>query len=101
MRGASRAATLLDEARRRITAASARGGRRTRLALAFAVLLAAALLGACLFGLGHVLIGGLVKGNWRAGGFGVALAGATGLALLVEVAILRRRLPADGSPKGD
>ena len=91
---------MLDDARGRITAASARGGRRTRLALALAGVLAAALLGAFLFGLWHVLFGGLVKGNWRAGGFGVALAGGTAVAMVLEVAIVRRWLASVGAPKG-
>ena len=68
--------------------------------LALAGVLAAALLGAFLFGLWHVLFGGLVKGNWRAGGFGVALAGGTAVAMVLEVAIVRRWLASGGAPKG-
>lgn len=75
----------------------ARSGTRPRIALAFAGVLAAVLLGAFLFGLWHVLFGGLVKGNWRAGGFGVALAVIAGAALALEVAVVRRVLPPAGS----
>jgi Na+(H+)/acetate symporter ActP len=91
---------MLGDARRRITAASSRGGRRTRLALALAGLLAATLLGAFQFGLWHVLFGGLVKGNWRAGGFGIALAVIAGVLLTIEVAIARRLLPRDRPAEG-
>lgn len=84
---------LFVDARGRITAASASGGRRTGLALALAGLLAAALLGAFLFGVWHVVFGGIVKGNWRAGGFGLALAAIAGGLLVIELAIARRLLP--------
>jgi membrane protease YdiL (CAAX protease family) len=95
----SPAVALLGDARGRVTAASARGGRRTRLALALAGALGAALLGAFLFGSWHVLFGGLVKGNWRAGGFGVALAGGTAVAMVLEVAIVRHWLASADPPK--
>jgi hypothetical protein len=88
---------LLGDARGRITAASARGGRGTRLALALAGVLAAALVGAFLFGLWHVLFGGFVKGNWRAGGFGIALTAIAGGLLAIEAAIARRLPPPAGS----
>ena len=55
--------------------------------------LAAALLGAFLFGLWHVVVGGFLKGNWNAGGFGIALASVAGVLLWIEAAIARRLLP--------
>jgi hypothetical protein len=42
------------------------------------------------FGLWHLIVGGIVNGNPRAGGFGLGLAAASG-ALLALVAVLRRR----------
>jgi hypothetical protein len=86
------------EARARITTAWARGGAGSRIALALAVALAVALLGAFLFGLWHVLVGGFVKGNWNAGGFGIALASVAGVLLWIEAAIARRILPAVEGP---
>jgi len=80
------------EARSRITTAWARGGTPTRITLALAVALAAALLGAFLFGLWHVVVGGFLKGNWKAGGFGIALAGVAGVLLWIEAAVARRLL---------
>ena len=96
--GASSAERPIDyeppwrEARARITTAWAGGGAGTRIALAFAVALAAALLGAFLFGLWHVVVGGFLKGNWNAGGFGIALASVAGVLLWIEAAIARRLL---------
>ncbi len=84
------------EARARITTAWARGGAGRRIALALAVALAVALLGAFLFGLWHVVVGGFVKGNWNAGGFGIALASVAGVLLWIEAAIARRLLPPAG-----
>ncbi len=69
-----------------------RGGRPTRVALALAGVVAAALLGAFLFGLWHVLFGGVVRGNWGAGRFGIALAAISGALLVLEVAVGRRLL---------
>jgi len=43
----------------------------------------AVLVGALAFGLWHVVVGGLIDGNPRAGAFGVGLALAAGIALLV------------------
>jgi hypothetical protein len=40
----------------------------------------------------HVLFGGFVKGNWRAGAFGIALAGLSAVLLAVEAKLLRRML---------
>jgi hypothetical protein len=82
------------EAHNRIAAAWARGGTPTRIALGGAILVAAALLGAFVFGLWHVVVGGFVKGNWNAAGFGFALSGAAGVLLWMEAAIARRLLPA-------
>jgi len=87
---------LFVDVRGRIAAASARGGGGTRSALALGGVLALALLGAFLFGLWHVGFGGVVKGNWRAGGFGAALAVVSGALLWVEVAAARRLLPPAG-----
>jgi len=39
-------------------------------------------LGAFLFGVWHVIGGGVIRGNWRAGAFGIGLAAVAG-ALLV------------------
>ena len=55
------------------------------------VLLALALTGACLFGLWHVVVGGLVNGNPRAATFGAVLASMTGAAL-AGLAFASRRL---------
>jgi hypothetical protein len=86
------------EARSRMTGAWAGGGTGKRLVLALAVALAAALLGAFLFGLWHVVVGGFLKGNWKAGGFGFALASVAGVLLWIEAAIARRLLPPGASP---
>jgi hypothetical protein len=81
------------EARRRVAGAWARGRRATRIGLALAGALAAALLGAFVFGLWHVVVGGFLKGNWNAGGFGIALASVAGVLLWIEAAVARRLLP--------
>jgi hypothetical protein len=52
---------------------------------------AAVLIGAAAFGLWHVVVGGLVNGNPRAGAFGVGLAGGS-LVLLAVLAVARRRI---------
>ena len=75
--GAS-ATNLLRDAGRFIAGRWVRGGRPTRVALALAGVVAAALLGAFFFGLWHVLFGGVVRGNWGAGRFGIALAVISG-----------------------
>ena len=96
--GASSAERPIDyeppwrEARARMTTAWARGGAGTHVALTLAVALAIALLGAFLFGLWHVVVGGFLKGNWNAGGFGIALASVAGVLLWIEAAIARRLL---------
>jgi hypothetical protein len=84
------------EARARMAIAWARGGAGTRAALALAVAIAVALLGAFLFGLWHVVVGGFLKGNWNAGGFGIALASVAGVLLWIEAAVARRLLPPAG-----
>ena len=38
-------------------------------------------------------MGGFLKGNWDAGGFGIALASVAGVLLWIEAAIARRLLP--------
>jgi hypothetical protein len=85
------------DARARIARAWARGGPGKRVVLALAGLLAAGLLGAFLFGLWHVVVGGFLKGNWNAGGFGIALASVAGVLLWIEASIARRLLPSAGS----
>jgi hypothetical protein len=86
------------EARARVTTAWARGGTATHITLALAVALAAALLGAFLFGIWHVVVGGFLKGNWKAGGFGIALASVAGVLLWIEAAVARRLLPRGPTP---
>ena len=86
------------DARARITRGWARGGPGKRVALALAGLLAVGLLGAFLFGLWHVVVGGFLKGNWNAGGFGIALASVAGVLLWIEASIARRLLPPGASP---
>jgi len=85
------------DARARISGAWARGGSATRVVLVVAGILAAGLLGAFLFGLWHVVVGGFLKGNWNAGGFGIALASVTGVLLWIEAAVARRLLPRSSS----
>jgi hypothetical protein len=75
---------------RRIVEAWGRAGPAGRIGLAVASVVAVALLGAFLFGAWHVAFGGLVKGNWRAGGFGIALASAAGVMLWIDAIVLRR-----------
>ena len=79
---------LRDDWRPTGRSAAAPGGSPSILAGA----LGAALIGAFLFGAWHVLFGGIVKGNWRAGAFGVALAGISAGLLAVEAALVRRRI---------
>ena len=76
-----------------MAAAWARGGIASRAVVVLGGALAAALLGAFLFGLWHVVVGGFVKGNWTAGGFGIALASVAGVLLWIEAAVARRVLP--------
>ena len=77
-----------------MTSAWVRGGTGTRVVLVLAGAVAAGLLGAFLFGLWHLAVGGVLKGNWNAGGFGIALASVAGILLWIEAAIARRMLPA-------
>ncbi len=53
-------------------------------------LLAIALVGACAFGLWHMIVGGLFNGNLRAAAFGFALA-TVSAGSLVAIQIARRR----------
>ena len=87
----------MHDAGRSIRAASGRlaadwadGSRARRIAMILAGALGAALIGAFLFGVWHVLFGGFVKGNWRAGAFGIALAGISAGLLAVGAAVARR-----------
>ncbi|HEX3428409.1 MAG TPA: hypothetical protein VHS36_06345 [Candidatus Limnocylindrales bacterium] len=63
-----------------------RGSRRVLLALVLIVLGAAVA-----FGLWHVVVGGLIHGNGRAGLFGAALAGTSGM-LIAALLLARDRL---------
>lgn len=67
--------------------------RPTRILLA---ILAVALAGATAFGLWHLVVGGLINGNPRAGTFGFFLALGAG-SLLVIGAWLRRSRPGRGA----
>jgi hypothetical protein len=49
------------------------------------------LVGATAFGLWHVVVGGLIHGNPRAGAFGAVLALAAGIPLVVGLVIVQRR----------
>ncbi len=55
------------------------------------VIVAAILLGATLFGLWHLVVGGFINGNPRAGTFGLVLALAAGVPLVAGLWIVRRR----------
>lgn len=83
---------VVAEVRTRARIAWARGGSPQRALIGVGLLAAAALAGAFLFGAWHVLFGGFVRGNWRAGGFGMALATIAGALLVVEATIGRRLL---------
>lgn len=63
-------------------------GDVARFALGVAIV---ALAGATVFGLWHVLVGGMLNGNPRAAGFGAVLATGAGSLLAIAVAVLRRR----------
>ena len=80
------------EVRERLAAGWASGGRGRRAAIVVGGTVAAALAGAFLFGAWHVLFGGFVKGNWRAGAFGGALAAVSAALLAGEAALARRLL---------
>lgn len=54
------------------------------------LVLVVVLAGATAFGLVHIVVGGLIHGNARAGGFGVVLAIAAGSLLAGVVALGRR-----------
>jgi membrane protease YdiL (CAAX protease family) len=57
----------------------------------FLAVVIAVLIAATAFGLWHLLVGGVVNGNPRAGRFGVALAVVAGAILSGVVLTLRRR----------
>ena len=50
-----------------------------------------ALAGAAAFGLWHLVVGGVINGNWRAGTFGFVLALVAGLPLIAGAWFRRRR----------
>ena len=58
---------------------------------ALLVLAGVVLAGATAFGVWHIVVGGLVNGNPRAGTFGLVLALAAGLPLLAGIWLARRR----------
>ena len=80
------------DVRERLAVTWASGGRGRRAGIVVAGTIAAVLAGAFLFGAWHVLFGGFVKGNWRAGAFGVALAAVSAALLAGEAALARRLL---------
>jgi hypothetical protein len=75
---------------RRIRTAWGVARPRGRVAIAVATLVAGALIGTFLFGMWHVAVGGILKGNWNAGGFGLALASVSGVLLWIDAIVLRR-----------
>jgi hypothetical protein len=86
--------------RGQVADAWATGGFARRAAILAGGTVTLALVGAFLFGAWHVLFGWLVKGNPRAGAFGVALAAACAALLWLEARLLRRgfqRWPPDGT----
>jgi hypothetical protein len=83
----------LAGARSAVAEAWAGGTARHRAALAIGLAVGAALIGAFLFGAWHVLFGFFVKGNPRAGLFGLVLAAISGSLFALGTAIVRRRLP--------
>ena len=87
---------VVAEIRARARLAWVGGGSRQRAFVGVGVIAAAGLAGAFLFGAWHVLFGGFVKGNWRAGGFGVVLAAVSSILLWIEAAVVRRLLPPTG-----
>jgi hypothetical protein len=84
---------IVAEIPARARLAWAGGERRERALVGVGFIAAVALAGAFLFGAWHVIFGGLVRGNWRAGGFGVVLAAVAGILLRIEAAVVRRLLP--------
>lgn len=81
------------DARRRITTAWGAAGPTGRAWLASGIVAGALLVGAFLFGAWHVVFGYVVKGNPRAGLFGLVLAAVTGALLAAGLAAARRWLP--------
>ena len=93
--GGSTIAAVREQAagiRREIAAAWSTGSGGRRAAILLVGTLTAAIAGAFLFGAWHVVFGGFVKGNWRAGGFGVVLAAFSAALLAGEAALVRRLL---------
>jgi hypothetical protein len=64
---------------------------RARPARTVLLIVGLALLGATAFGLWHLVVGGLINGNPRAGTFGFFLALGAGVPLLVGTWAVRRR----------
>jgi hypothetical protein len=63
----------------------------TRIGRIIVILGAGILLGATLFGLWHVVVGGVINGNARAGLFGLGLALVAGITLSVGWRLAHRR----------
>jgi hypothetical protein len=78
--------------REQLAGAWAAGSQGRRAAILVGGTITAALAGAFLFGAWHILFGGFVKGNWRAGAFGIALAGVSGGLLAIEAGLARHRM---------
>ncbi len=67
------------------------GGSVPRVVRLLVAVAALALLVATAFGLWHLVVGGVINGNPRAGAFGFGLALAAGLTLIVGAWFVRRR----------
>ena len=78
--------------RRQLEVAWSTGGRRRQATILLIGSVTAALCAAFLFGAWHVLFGGFVKDNWRAGAFGLVLASVCAVLLAGEAALIRRRI---------
>ena len=68
-----------------------KSGSRPRLSRWLLAGVALVLLGATAFGFWHLVVGGMVNGNPRAGTFGLVLALAAGIPLVIGVWAVRRR----------
>ena len=64
---------------------------RTRSGRILLAVIAIALTGAALFGVWHLVVGGVINGNARAGEFGLVLALAAGVPLVAGAWLARRR----------
>ena len=71
--------------------AGALGGSSPVVVRILVAIVALALVGATAFGLWHLVVGGFINGNPRAGAFGLVLALTAGLTLLVGAWSVRHR----------